>query len=230
MNKPFLFLCLLVGFTSSIRPISQEAVYAGTVGTGLGLGLLAYKAGRGSLLAGVVVGAAGSWLAYYILNQFTPEGRLARAQAKFQGITQNTLATREFKTDEEFFNVLNEVYVLNDLPLIAVYNNLACLIQSGYEALSLLDAAKSESPCDLNIVQQCDILTPRIHHSLGLMVDAVKRIRASSEYIKQVKIYKEMQAAREKLMVQQQIAHSQTQIAHAQSQMAQAQMHQAYHR
>lgn len=221
-KKTFLSLCLLTGLVQSTHPLSENTVYVGTFATGLGTALVTRYLSESNLLA-IGAGAVSSFLAYQILNQFTPAGRLARARAKFDYIARSTLATREFNADEDFFNALNAAYVLSDLPLIAAFNDMAYLIQNGYDALSLLDAAKSESTFDLHIIQQCDILIPRIHHSLTVMTEAVRRIRASDEYIKQVKIYKEMQAAQEKLAVQKQIAHSQ-------SQMAQAQMHQAYRR
>ncbi len=227
MKKLFLSLCVLTGIVPVTQPVSQNMVYVGTFGTALGFALATHALSKNALLSAVAAGGSG-FITYQILNQFTAEGRLTRARTKFDYVTRNTLAMREFHSDEEFFKVLDAMYVLSDLPLITAYNDMAFLITQGYDALSLLDAAKSESNFDLNIIQQCDILIPRIHRALGLMTEAVRRIRSSSEYIKQVKLYKEMQAAKEKLAVQKEIAHSQHQIAQAQTQMAQAQMHQAY--
>lgn len=229
MKKLFLSICVLFGFATPTQPISYEIVCAGSAGTALGAFALTRYISNSAFL-GLAAGAGSGFLAYQILNQFTAQGRLDRARAKFEYINRNMLATREFNSDQDFFKTLNELYVLSDLPLIIAYNDLAYLIGQAYDALSLLDAAKSEGTFDLNIVQQCDILIPRIHHALSLMTEAVKRIRASSDYMAQVKLYKEMQLAQQKLAVQKEIAHSQSQIAHAQSQMAQAQMHQAYHR
>jgi len=230
LRKLILFLSLFFGFVPSTQPISQNAVYAGTFGTGLGVGLLSYKIAGKSLIVGAIAAAGSGFIAYQILSQFTAEGRLARARVKFDYMSRSYFSSHEFDSEELFFNAVQEVYVLSDLPLMTAYNDLAYYIAQGYEALSLLDAAKSESNFDLNIIQQCDVLIPRIHRALSLMTESVKRIRSSSEYIKQVKIYKEMQAAKEKLAVQQQLANSQNQIAHAQTQMAHAQMHQAYNR
>jgi len=227
MKKLFLTLCILTGIVPVAQPISQNMVYAGTFGTALGFGIATHYLSHSLLLSMAAAGGSG-FITYQILNQFTAEGRLARARVKFDYVTRNTLSMREFHSDEEFFKVLDATYVLSDLPLITAYSDMAFLITQGYDALSLLDAAKSESNFDLNIIQQCDILIPRIHRALGLMTEAVRRIRSSSEYIKQVKLYKEMQAAKEKLAVQKEIAHSQHQIAQAQTQMAEAQMHQAY--
>lgn len=222
MKKLFLSFCILAGLVTSTQPISNEAVYVGTAGTALGAYLITRHISDSNLL-GLAAGAGTGFLAYQILNQFTAHGRLERARVKFDYITRNTLATREFNSDQDFFRALNELYVLSDLPLIIAYNDLAYLIAQAYDALSLLDAAKAEGNFDLNIVQQCDILIPRLHHNLSLMTEAVKRIRASSEYMAQVKLYKEMQMAQQKLAVQKEIAHAQTQ-------MAQAQIHQAYRR
>lgn len=227
MKKLFLFLCILTGIVPTAQPISQNGLYVGTFGSALGFGLLTYHVSNSLLIAMAAAGGSG-FITHQILSQFTAEGRLARARAKFDYISRNTLAMREFASDEEFFKSLNSIYVLSDLPLIIAYNDMAFLISQGYIALDLLESAKSESNFDVNIIQQCDILIPRIHRALGLMTEAVRRIRSSSEYIKQVKLYKEMQAANEKLAVQKQIAQSQHQIAQAQTQMAQAAMHQAY--
>lgn len=227
MKKLFLSFCVLTGIVPTTQSISQNMAYVGTFGTALGFGIATHYISNSLLLSMAAAGGSG-FVTYQILNQFTAEGRLARARVKFDYITRNSLAMREFNSDQDFFKALDATYILTDLPLIAAYSDMAFLITQGYDALSLLDAAKSESNFDLNIIQQCDILIPRIHRALGLMTEAVRRIRSSSEYVKQVKLYKEMQAAKEKLAVQKEIAHSQHQIAQAQTQMAQAQMHQAY--
>lgn len=222
-----LLLCLSLGLFTSSQPISQNTVYVGTFGTALGFGLLTHQA-TNSLLFSIAAAGGSGFIAYQIFSQFTAEGRLARARAKYDYIARNTLATREFNTDEDFFNTLNSVYVLSDLPLVTAYNDMNYLILQGYDAIELLNAAKSESNLDLSIIQQCDILIPRVHRALGLMTEAVRRIRANPEYIKQLKLYQEMQAAKEKLAVQKQIAQSQQQMAQAQMQMAHAQVRQAY--
>lgn len=212
MNKLLLFL-VIFGFASSLYPVSQNEVYIGTACSALGAGLITHAASR-SIVADIIVSAGSGALAYYILNHFTPEGRLARAQTRIERIERNPFAMREFESDQDLIEAIQEVYVLYDLYLMAAYADIALLIEQGYEALSLVEAARNESNFDLNIIQRCDVLISRITHALSLMKTAVKSIRSNSEYLTQCKMYKDEQAAKALLAVQQQIANAQTHQAY----------------
>lgn len=206
MKKNLLVLVVILGFVPNVQSISQNVVYASALGSGMGVGLLTRYISN-SNVAGLITGLGGGFLTYSILNQFTPEGRLARAQLNFERINRNYFANNRFESEDAFLEALNDVYLLYDLPLIMAYNDLASLIEQGFDALNLLDAARTEG--DIAVIQQCEILIPRIHHAIDFMTQAVKYIRSSAEYLKQVKIYKEMQAAKESLAVQRQIAQAQ---------------------
>ncbi len=220
--KKLLLILLSLAASNQLYAISQNEVYFGTTCTALGAGLITHAI-SGSVIADVVVGGGSGALAYYILSQFTPEGRFERAKAHIERIERNPFAMREFESEQELLGAVQEVYVLYDLYLMAAYGDIAAFIESGYEAISLLDAARSEASADLNLVQRCDQLASRATQALGLMKEVVRCIRSNDEYLTQCKIYKQEQAAKAQLAVQHQ-------IAHAQSQMAQAQIHQAYYR
>lgn len=206
MKKLLLALAISLGFASSMQPISNQVVYASSLGTALGTGLFINYLTE-SNIAGLIVGLGSGLLTYGILYQYTPEGRFSRAKTAYDQISKNYFATNEFESEEAFFAALDDLYVLHDLPLVAAYNTLTGLIEQGFDALNLLEAAKSEG--NSAMVQECELLYPRIRCAIELMTQSAKRIRSNTEFIKQVKIQKEVEAAKASLAVQKQIANAQ---------------------
>lgn len=220
--KKIFFLFLSLFASHQVYAISQNEVYLGTACITLGTSLITHAISR-SPLADIIVGGGSGALAYYILSQYTPQGRISRAKSCIERIERNPFALRQFESEQELLGALQEVYVLYDLYLMAAYGDIAVLIETAHEAISLLNAARNEAHSDLNLIRECDQLASRATHALSLMKEAIKCIRSNNEYLAQVKIYKQEQAAKAQLAVQ-------CQIAHAQSQMARAQMRRVHSR
>ncbi len=181
-----------------------------------------------STLGAVAGGAAVGGLAYYILYEFTPEGRTARATAKIERIMRNPMVTRSFDNEKDFLNALQEVYVVHELWLIGAFRELSSLLQDAYDVTSLVEKVRAEAPENFGLMQQCNTLMPRARTAISNITKAIKTIRENKEYIAQLKIQKEQemrerelaiaaqqaQAAQTNAMAQISMANSQAQMVH----------------
>lgn len=224
-------LSLIVLVTPTVKPISvgtaQGLSVAAGVGSGLAIGLGMHYYGKFhpvvSGIGGVLGGAAVGGIAYYILYEYTPEGRTARANRKMNRILSNPMATRSFDTEKEFFNALQSVYVVHDLWLIGAFRELSSLLQDAYDVVSLVEQVKAEVPDNYGLVQQCDTLKPKARMAITYITQAIKTIRENKEYIEQLKIQKEQEMRERELQVAQQQANAASTNAMAQMSMAHSQ-------
>lgn len=234
LHTIFLSSLLLITITPSLYPISvgtaQGISTAIGAASGLGIGLGMNYYGRFSPLvsglSGVVGGAAAGGIAYYILYQYTPEGRMARANYKMNRIINNHIATHSYTNEKEFFDALQEVYVVYDLWLIGAFRDLSMLLQDAYDVLSLIQEIKAEAPDNYTLMQQCTSISPHARAAITNITKAIKTIRENKEYIEQLKLQKEQEMRERELQVaaqQAQAAHTnamaQMSMAHSQAQM-----------
>lgn len=221
-------ILLSVVSTSHILAIKLNAVYAITTATGIFTGIGSYYLGKSAGVpyapaVGLLTGGGVAGLTCLILYSFTPEGRLNNATKKIERLCKNPIAMQSFSNEKSFFDALQELYVADDLWLIGAYNELISLLDDARDALELLDKVRSEASDNYNLIQQCNILSPRARTALINITEAVKLIRNNKEYIAQLKLYKEMIAAEKQLQLQREIAAAEKQKARAQMSMAKAQ-------
>src|SRR5204863_2776774 len=95
-----------------------------------------------ALLAGVSTVA--TIAVYYMLQQATPAGRIKRANKLLNDVSRHTLARTIFNNDQMFFDMVQDVYLTDDLPLISGYNHLIALIPIVRYAFSLINKASAE--------------------------------------------------------------------------------------
>lgn len=154
--------------------------------------------------------------AYYMLHRSTPIGRIKRANALLHEISRYTLARTTFDNDRLFFDVVQDVYLTNDLPLISAYNHLLALVPNVHYALSLINKASAEVGKDVLLQEECDASRSRANILFRNIADAIKRIREHKDYLSQLTIYKESLLQEKQTIAQEQMALAQLQIAHAQ--------------
>lgn len=226
-------LSLAVLITPSLKPISvgmaqgiSVAVGAGS-GLAIGLGMHYYGklhpalSGVGGVLGGAAIGTA----AYFILYEYTPEGRTARANKKMNRILMNPMSTHYYINEKDFFDALQSVYVVHDLWLIGAFRELSSLLQDAYDVVSLVEQVKAESD-NYGLIQQCEALKPKARMAIANITKAIKTIRENKEYVEQLKIQKEQEMRERELAVAQQQAQAaqanamaQMSMAHSQAQM-----------
>ncbi len=161
--------------------------------------------------------------AYYTLYQYTPEGRMYRASLLLDDISQYKLATNNFTQEHVFFDILHELYITNDLPLISAYNALTAILPHAHCALKLLQKAQAEIGDNYELADKCEALLSEAQYVLSNIINSIKMVRNHKDYLEQLRIYKQFLASEKQseiqehmVAVQQQMAHAQGQIAHAQ--------------
>jgi hypothetical protein len=215
---------LSVSLAHNAQAITMKTAQILTAATGAGLFggsyyLLSNKTSISYPLAWAAGGSAlATWGAWYLFRSFTPEGRVDSARRKINRVSRNPMAMQHFSNDRVFFDALQEVYIGDDLWLVSAYNEMSSLLSDARYALDLIDTARAEASSynNIHVIQQCNSLSPYARQAIINLTDGLKMVRNNPEYIKQVKIYKEMLAAEQKLQVQQQMADAQSQMAHAQ--------------
>lgn len=155
-------------------------------------------------------------LSYYALHRSTPAGRLKRANLLLNEIARHTLAKTKFDSDKLFFDVVQDVYLTDDLPLISAYNHLIALVPALHYALSLINKASAEVYKDVLLQEECDASLSRANQFFKNVSDAVKRIREHKDYLPQLNIYKENLLQAKQTIAQEQMALAQLQMAQAQ--------------
>lgn len=214
----------MLGAARPTYSISQTTALMGAAGMGGLAGAGSYYALGNTLsypynyLAIGGISAVTGLISWGILNSFTPAGRLSSAKKKLVAVSANPMAIQSFNEDRVFFDALQEVYITDDLWLISGFNEMSVLLDESRSALELTERARSEAARSnlLEIVHECNVISPHLRRMISNLAAGLKRIRTNPEYVKQVKIHKEMLAAQAKLAVQQQVANAQTQMAHAQ--------------
>lgn len=235
-KKILCFVFLLLGINETVHPISVGAAQGISVAvgaaTGAGIGLGMHYYGRFSpvisTIAGVFGGAAAGGIAYYLLYQYTPEGKMARANYKINRILSNPIAIHAYATEKEFFDALQGVYVVHDLWLISAFRQLSWLLQDAHDVLNLVSEIKAEASQDYTLMQQCNNIAPIAIAAIPNITKAIKTIRENKEYIEQLKLQKEQEMRERELQVAAQQASAAQTNAMAQMSMAHSQAQMVY--
>jgi hypothetical protein len=216
-----LFIVATISFSGVIYPIQESTA---NIATFLVAGICAGGSYRliqefpGSFHSGTLTGlsCAATLVAYHMLHRSTPIGRIKRANALLNEVSRHTLARTTFESDKLFFDVVQDVYLTDDLPLISAYNHLIDLIPNMHYALSLINKASAQVGRDVLLQEECDASLSRANKLFRNIGDAIKRIREHKDYLSQLTIYKESLAQEKQTIAQEQMALAQLQMAHAQ--------------
>lgn len=164
----------------------------------------------------VVASTMTTALSYCALHKATPAGRLKRARVLLNEIARHTLAKLRVDSDKVFFDIVQDVYLTDDLPLISAYNHLIALVPTLHSALSLINKASAEVYKDVLLQEECDASLSCANQFFKNISDAIKRIRAHKDYLPQLNIYNENALHVKQTIAQEQMALAQLQIAQAQ--------------
>ncbi|HLW73404.1 MAG TPA: hypothetical protein VKR54_05140 [Candidatus Babeliales bacterium] len=209
----------------SVSPLSLQAIQSSTAN--ICTLLLASLCAGGSykivqdapvkIYPGVLIGASCvmTAVAYYVLHQATPAGRIKRANLLLNDIYRHTLARTHFDNDQSFFDAVQDVYLTDDLPLISAYNHLIDLLPRVRYALGLINKASAEVNRDVLLQEECDASLSCANKLFKNISDAIKRIRDHKDYLSQLTIYKESLHQTQQTIAQQQMANAQQDAAHA---------------
>jgi hypothetical protein len=208
MKKLLLSFLLALGFVSTTQPISLQAVYGVTGGVGVlsTAGTYWFTSKHDfsyPAVWSIGVGGLASAATYFLLYQYTPEGRYAWAQVRVQQAGCNPLSSQPFESDAAFFDVVEDLYIGEDWWLVTAFNELTILLDGCRLALDQLDQAKAGSGDNFSFVQQCNTLSGVARKYILNMTNAVKRIRNHKDYIAQMKEFKRMEMEKQKLAVEQ---------------------------
>lgn len=155
-------------------------------------------------------------VAYCLFHRSTPRGRLKRAHVLLNELGRHTLTKTSFETDRAFFDVVQDVYLTDDLPLISAYNHLISLVPTLHYAFSLTNKASAQAGRDVLLQEECDVCFCRANKFFKNTSDAIKRIKEHKDYLSQLNIYKEGLLYAKQTIAQEQMALAQLQMAHAQ--------------
>jgi hypothetical protein len=218
------FRCLVMGLllvTGTVRPISYETAYIGAGVTSLGFGGITYKMTSGNLrYIAIPFAVLGGFLGYKFLYQFTPAGRIERAEDMLKGIRYYRLVKEGSGNEERLLRLVQDEYVSASWPLISAFNDLTYYINILVDVIDLADCAQEE---DRKLTARAEKLKADAHFFYDNIKTAIKIIRTNKEYLAQLEQYKEEQRHREQLQVQQSIANAQWSNAQAQHEIAEAQ-------
>jgi len=153
---------------------------------------------------------------YYLLYKLTPAGRLKRANVLLKEVSRHTLANTSSNNEQLLFDLVHDVYLTDDLPLISAYNHLLALLPMVRSALSLINEAAAQINENVLLQEECDASLMSAHALFKNISQAIKRIRAHKDYLPQLNMYKENILHEKQTIAQQQAAHAQSQIANAQ--------------
>lgn len=211
-------LGLMVISVGTVRPIPSYMAPVGASIVGGVAGAAIYQSDWKWL--SLPIAGVGGVLGYWFLNQFTPEGRMARAADSLCQIELYGLSNTTFTTEEDTVRGVHNLYVMRTWPLVAATDDLTNYIDKAFNAMSLADAAAQE--------ESIHALNARnIKNKLHMYVENMKKvliaIRSHKDYSTQLNQFKEEQRHKENLHVQQTMAAAQLGSAHAQQQMAASQ-------
>lgn len=171
----------------------------------------------GKIHPGVLCGASClvTAISYIALHRSTPAGRINRANLLLNDIARHTLARTHFDNDRAFFDVVQDVYLTDDLPLISAYNHLIDLVPTVHYAFCLINKASAEVCKNVLLQEECDASLSRATLLFNNISDAIKRIRDHKDYLSQLSLYKESLLQEQQTIAQQQMANAHQQVAEA---------------
>jgi hypothetical protein len=150
---------------------------------------------------------------YYGLQQFTPAGRIKRANILLNDIIRHPFARMHFGNDQAFFDAVQDIYLTDDLPLISAYNHLINLVPVMHHAFGLINKASAEVHKNSLLQKKFNKSLRRAKKLFRNISDAIKRIREHKDYLSQLAIYKESLLQEQQTIAQQQIANAQQEVA-----------------
>lgn len=213
-----LLLGFLVTSAGTIRPIPSYMAPVGAGVVGGVAGAITYQSDWKWL--SLPVAGAGSVLGYWFFNQFTPEGRMARATDVLYKIELYGLSNATFATEEDTVRGVHSLYIMRTWPLVTATQDLTNYIDQAFNAMSLADAAAQE---DGVYASNARNIKKKLHTYVENMKNVLITIRSHKDYSTQLNQFKEEQRHKENLQVQQTMAAAQLGSAHAQQQMAASQ-------
>lgn len=163
-----------------------------------------------------VVGLYITYFTYSQLHKITVAGRLSRANVLLEDLYRHRLIRKFFNDERLFFDMLQEVYLTEDLPLVSAYNHLSSLVPTLHDAFDLINKASAQVGKNLILQEECNTALLQANELLKNIADAVKKIREHKDYLPQLHIYKEFLVNEKQILAQEQMAIAQLQMAHAQ--------------
>lgn len=221
LNIKIFFLLNMMTVYFSMRPIQNSTAQGGTLLVACICSASSYEInkrlpGKIHPLLFVGISCVATITTYYALQQATPAVRIKRANTLLNDLSRHTLARTICNNDQMFFDMVQDVYITDDLPLISAYNHLITLIPIVRYAFSLINKASAQVGKNVLLQEECDASLSRANKLFRNISEAVKRIRRHKDYLPQLTIYKENLLHEKQTIAQEQMALAQLQSAHAQ--------------
>lgn len=205
--------------TPEAQAIPRSLSWFGSIMTGALVGGPALLLPQGWKALSIPLFGGGLVAGKYFFDQFTPDGRMKRAEHDLYQINLYPLA-KKFHDKDQLFSALEDAYVTHHWPLVNAFNDLASYIALSKKAEGLAIAAKQEDASfferAMNVRHQIDFLSSAMRTSL-------KSIRANEEYLKQLEQFKSDLYHKEQIAVQKSMAFAALSNAEAQHKIAKSQ-------
>ncbi len=220
------FLALLVALSiTSTYPIKQSTATFLSLASGIGVGALIYSQQDGNVPVGTVVGACTAGIVYLIAREFTPERKFERAIGWLYLAESELFVRDQYISDHAFFDAMQTAYARNDLPYAVAYYDLTDRLAWLNNARDLFDDACSESTTLACLAQEYQT---QVANLKSIIIDAIKRIKQTKEFTKQLKIYEKRRIAQQRLAIEERKAAARESQARAEHNQAIAQQNSAW--
>lgn len=219
MSKKYLAISLLL-LTGGASAISPKMAYVGTGATATIAGITTYQSLGSYKWLSIPAAGLGMAVGHLFFHQFTPAGRMERANNELNAVKSFFLARQFFTTEDQLLREIQGRYISHTWPLIVALDNLKWYMDLSLKIVDLADAAQQE---DSAYMFQAEQIKQIAYNCFENMSNTAKIIRVSKDYTVQLDQFKEEQRHKEHLQVQQSMAAAQWHNAHAQQQMATSQ-------
>lgn len=195
-NNRIALLLLMFTCSSQVHSVSRKAVNRLT-----GCMALTYTAGvyglydkvgnDNALLYLVAAGVFVTGLTHRVLGYTTPERLLDKAEFLLKKLAAYKFVKITFKEEASFFDAVYDVYLMEDLPLIAAYKTLLELVSLSHTAHGFINQALACAKQDAFLQERCEALhykSEKLHKNIS---QAIKRIRLHKDYLPQLRFYKQ---------------------------------------
>lgn len=225
LKKLYLVLFTTLSITLSSYPIQQSTATFLSVASGAGAGLLTYYQGGRNIFSSTLTGAGAALFMYLIAREFTPERKFERAKSLLSSAERGLFVRFEYMSDRAFFDAMHTAYATDDLPYAVAYHDLTRRLNWLYDARLLFDEACEEANPTLVCLtreNQC-----RASDLIDAIIEAIKRIKKTKEFTKQLEIYEKRRLAEQLLAIEERKAAARESQARAEHNQAFAQHRQA---
>jgi len=208
-----IFSSLVLGcLLSNINAMSNETVNITSSVVGLSTGvvtsvLLANKdtSSFWNLPISTLAGVGSGFICKAILNNFTPEGRFARAVSKINKVEMDFLGSKVFSPGFEVISFVRKSYISSNWPLALAIEHLDCLRQDLIDASSLLHAALSEAVFKYDFSPKCIACIERSNLLLEKIVGFMEVIKQDPIYNIEFDHYQKDKLVREQMAQQERL-------------------------